>query len=220
MSCLKRISSSSDAANSARAPGECSKRLRGCRSAQRSRSWRCRAATGAGKIEIGSAKAEPKEEGMPEMPEKREKPESVTAMWAAEKRRSLAAVRCGACHSNVAGGEEELGSLQSTTATSSFFVGLVEKRALLEVPCGNVVWQASSFQWSRGREGMRRRLALARIEFRAGRVLQPVDTAVLFLLVLEKTLALTQEQLQQVTDAGDSWRRWSDRRMRWSLANS
>ena len=65
---------------------------------------------------------------MPEMPEKREKPESVTAIRAAEKRRSSAAVRCGACHSNVASGEEELASLQSTTATSSCFVGLVEKR--------------------------------------------------------------------------------------------
>ena len=54
---------------------------------------------------------------------------SVTAIWVAEKRRSSAAVRCGAwwsCHSNVAGGEEQLVSLQLTTATSSCFVGLVK----------------------------------------------------------------------------------------------
>ena len=35
-----------------------------------------------------------------------------------------------------------------------------------------------------------------------------------------RTMALTQEQLQHVTDVGDSWRRWSARWMRWSLANS
>ena len=35
-----------------------------------------------------------------------------------------------------------------------------------------------------------------------------------------RTVALSQEQLQQVMDAGDRWRPRSDRWIRWSLANS
>ena len=94
----------------------------------------------------------------------------------------------------MAGGEEELVSLQLMTATSSCFFWAREETGA----SGDPVRERGVASIKFPMVGAKRRNEKA------------ISAGV-------KTMALTQEQLQKVIDAGD---RWSDRWIRWSLANS